>query len=253
MHPASQPAATQPATEPTPASLLTPAQIQIIRVWETNPAQRPRVHVPRRVLDEVLAKYAYNPSVPKGRRLQREVRAWPGWRQLELLFALRAREYYGQVEVLDEPQALLSFRRTIQPEYLMRSCAAANCHARGAGGFTLHRAAPTSDQTLYSNFYILSETTTQVGRLVNRPRPEESLLLQYGLPRREAQDAHPPVAGWQPALQGERDPMYATLVEWIGKQLYQPTPDYELTATSQPAPRQAATTTPTATAPIRRP
>lgn len=215
----------EPATQPSARPLLTSQQINVIRVWESDPAQGPRVRIARPVLDQLLTKYGDSPLVPRG-RAQREVRSWSGGRQLELLFALRAREFYDQVQVLDEPRPLRTFREVIHPQYVLKSCASVHCHASGRTTLTLHRTAPASDQTLYTNFYILHQAATSSGRVIDRARPEQSLLVQYGLPRAQSESPHPLVPGWRPALRGRQDPMYARLLRWIGRELYQPDPAY---------------------------
>lgn len=244
------PGDSQPAASPLPPHpLLTPQQINVIRVWESDPTQQPRVRIPRAILDQVLVQYGDSPLVPKG-RAQREVQSWPGWRKLELLFALRAREFYGSVQVLDEPRSLAAFRQSIHPGYVLSTCASVNCHASADRGLTLYRTAPASDATLYTNFYILSQAATPSGRLIDRAEPEKSLLVQYGLPREQAQTPHPSVPGWRAALRGRQDPLYARLVQWIGRQLYQPEPDYGI----DPAPpTPALSPLPATTTPLQEP
>jgi hypothetical protein len=90
---------------------------------------------------------------------------------------------------------------------------------------------PTSNPTAYSNFLILSRAETGRGLMLDRSRPTDSLLIQYGLPREDAKFPHPDADGWRPSFVGQwdRDPTYRSLVKWIGEELYRPTPNYGIT------------------------
>jgi hypothetical protein len=66
--------------------------------------------------------------------------------------------------------------------------------------------------------------------MIDRAHPEDSLLLQYGLPRNEAKVPHPDVQGFRPAFRrGRDDTKYQAIARWIGSSLLIDaplTPDY---------------------------
>jgi hypothetical protein len=125
-----------------------------------------------------------------------------------------------------DPRVLLEFRNRIQPRILV-GCAAAGCHGGGgSGGFSLYFDAK---ETLpaYTNFYILQETgrTLEGGDtfgngpvyrpMIDRVRPESSLILQFGLPRSVAATPHPDVHGFKPMFRGPSDASFLEVSRWI--------------------------------------
>lgn len=212
---------------------LTAEQINRIRLFEIDLAARPNVRVNRAVWDDLFTRYAGHPLLPRGRAEQTRMRAAEGWRQLQLIFDLRAREYYDQVQVLEDPPAMRTFRTRIHHRYVLNYCGTADCHGgtgQGdidrAGGLELLRVLPSRDDTVYTNFYRLHTARHDDEELIDRVKPEESLLIQYGLPRDRALRPHPEAPGWRFGLRDESDPTYQLLVQWIARELYHPTPDY---------------------------
>ncbi len=206
--------------------LLTDEQINLIKVYEIDLDERPTVVVPPDTIDELFKNYS-DEVIPRGRREQAEFRGMRGYRQLAVLFRVRAKELYGDVIVRDDPPAMLTFKRQIHRQYVLAQCG--ECHGNGgAEGLFLTLDRPTSNPTVYSNFYSLTRVENARGRMLDRQRPEDSLLIQYGLPADEAKAPHPDVEGWRPAFYGDytRSQQYRALVEWIGEELFNPAPNY---------------------------
>ncbi len=227
--PAQQGDATASSTGSLPTQRLTPEQISLIRVYEYDSQARPplRVQVPGEVFDALFTQYRDEPSVaviirqPNG---PANFRNKPGHEVLEFLFKLKARDLYDKVRVLDDPPALTTFRTRIHQTYVLNYCATNQCHG-GSGAasrdFFLFRNNPWEDATAYANFYILhAYKKDDMYRMVDRARPEESLLIQYGLPRRDAKYPHPDKGNWRPhpALTGPAS-IRTLLVNWIGSEL----------------------------------
>jgi hypothetical protein len=206
--------------------LLTSDQINIIRVFETDLADPPKMRIPREVVNDFLDAYAGQavegrgtvPVSPDGRDLfarQRPVEV------LRWFFDLRAREFYPRVEVQENPRALRLFRDTVHRTWLINSCATSKCHGgEEAGRLFLYNRNPTRDESATTNLVILDSYRTNEGLpLVDYREPERSLLLQYGLPRNQAVTPHPPVEGvtrrWQPAFEGPQDRRFRDAVNWI--------------------------------------
>jgi len=163
-------------------------------------------------------------------------------------------EMRQDIIITNDPPAILQFRRTVQP-FVLQNCATMGCHGKsGAPAFSLINPAD-ADPAVYTNFYILQQYTKEIkdagnpfGRghlkLIDRLRPEDSLLLQYSLPTQVAQYRHPPTTGFRPALRGWDDTRYRQLYEWIHDSLKPMEPNYSGIDFKLPSTQPA--TTPTA-------
>ena len=98
-----------------------------------------------------------------------------------------------------------------------------------AGGFLLFNPAD-NDATAYTNFYILQQHVKQAPqqagpfgrgelRMLDRARPEQSLLVQYLLPPTIAEHDHPHVAGYRAFFPNREDARYRRMIDWIGETL----------------------------------
>jgi hypothetical protein len=221
--------------------LLTPEQLTLIKVMELDLA-RPQVHVPREVAEKLFEQYADNPLVPPTREGREALLRKGPSALMELMFRLRAREFYTQVQVRNLPTALADFRSKVHEPYVLNSCATSGCHgsAEGGGRLVLATKRPNSEATLLTNFHILSQFRVRspdgasTVALINIEEPERSPLLQMGLPRKDAIYPHPPVVrslsgidSWKPTLTGSGDRRAKDFVSWV-RGLYTPRPSYTL-------------------------
>jgi hypothetical protein len=221
--------------------LLNAKQINLIRVFEVDLASNPppRVIVPKDAVKELIETYTASPLIPADRAAREAIVRQDPILTLDLIYRLRARDFYDKVQILDQPESLRRFRDDVHRVLILNSCATSDCHGGTSAGrlvFSTFRA--NSDPTVYTNFYLLQQYRTASGEpLLNYEHPERSLLLQYALPRDIARARHPvvppnsPDAGkrdqWRPALQGPGDRRLEAAVDWI-KSLYRPRPNYEL-------------------------
>lgn len=200
---------------------LSPEQVNIIRVWElpndfVNAG--PPIQIPPKVVNEFLEKYRDQPGMPRGRNEERAFRGASDARKLELMMEQRAREFYGEVKVTRDPPAMLDYRSQIHNRYVLNYCATNECHGNTSapGDLFLFQAQPNSDQTVYTDFFILSKFRNARGAMIDRDRPELSLLIQYGMTREAAAFPHPDVPGWRPRFRGSDDPTarrYAQIID----------------------------------------
>jgi hypothetical protein len=217
----------EPAPGQEAAFWLSAEDINKLRVWEL-PADladaRPRIVVPRDVIDELFERYPDDPALPKGRDGRNRFRALPGWQQLDTIFRLRARELYPRVQVVLDPEPLQAFRGQLNPAYVVGYFR----RHFGTGqvpGLYLHRHRPNAAPSAFANFLSLTQATFEGEQFINRATPRRSLLLQWGLPRDQADVPAPAVAGWRPFFTGIDDPRFDEYADWIAS-LYDPTPDY---------------------------
>lgn len=236
---------------PLPAGRLSAEQINRIRLFEVDLQTKPKVRVDRVVWDELFSRYAEQAVTPRGRREQTRMRAAEGWEQLQLIFNLKAREFYDRVQVLEDPPSLWTFRTQIHQRYVLNYCGTAECHggevdtpATRPGQLTVLRLFPNRDDTVYTNFYRLHAARGADGEVIDRQAPARSLLIQYGLPADSAFTPHPTAPGWRAGLRDTSDPTYQLLQRWITQELYHPEPDYGLvpSAASDAPPSPSAVT-----------
>lgn len=242
-----QPPVTGPAGR---AELLTNDDINMIRLMElkeTDTAARLRIDM------ETRRRYAAAKREPLNRVTE--------MRPLDLGLAIRdgdeARDLRSEVRVLNDPAALAEYRTRIQPTVL-NNCAASGCHSGNSGGGLVLLTPASTEAVTYTNFFILNKYARKVESaggnggafsgpalryMIDRTRPQESLMVQYGLPAHLAQYPHKAVANLRPMFQSREDANYRRMVDWIAN-LRTPAPDYEIryqppTASTQPTSQPA--------------
>lgn len=218
---------------PPPPETLNMEQISVIRLWEL-PVDReamaelsPRVRVADEVIEKFIEQYRNRNDFPLGDESLNRLRSAQGYEQLQLMMDMRAREFYDDVVILDDPPPMREFRRTVHPAYLWNYF----IPRFGLGQLDdlrlIRRGRATSAENTYTNFLILHNYARNGSQMIDRSNPEDSLLLQWGLPRDEARQPAPDVPGWRPFFSGTDDPRFQQFVEWI-RSLY-PDPKYGLT------------------------
>ncbi len=261
--PVSRPAATEsaggPAQPPENAKLLKPAEINAIRQAEMRPED---VGVRIRFDRNVLKRYVeYTNRVPA------DFYALNAMQQAEAIMHDGPVEMRKDIQIQNDPPALLQYRRLVQP-FLVQNCATTGCH-NGSNPKYNAILPPESDAATYTNFYILDKYIKKMpqsadavfghgdARMIDRQRPAQSLLLQYALPGAISEIDHPDVQNYHPPLRGLTDPRYRQLLDWVGSSLQPVDPDYgfdyPVPGATQPATNpttaQSATTTRPATPP----
>jgi len=203
--------------------LLSKEQINLLRVFELD-ISNTKFTLKRDVIEKFTDTYADRLF----RAFSAEERAMyirsNESRIVKDMFALRAREFYPQIEVMDDPPSLRRFRDDVHTEWLSNSCATSQCHGgEDAGRLWLFARNAGSKEAVYTNFLILDRFRTTDGRpLIDFDKPSRSLLLQYGLPREDAISPHPKVENfgrnqkWRPVFSGEQDERFIAALEWIG-------------------------------------
>ena len=201
---------------PMGSPLLSDAEVNLIRVYELDLANPPRVQVPPSLIRTMLDKYADNELIPAKKA---EKDAFFSKEPLEIvktLFALKARDLYGEIKVVTEPESLSFFKRRVHDGWLIANCATSRCHGGpDAGRFFLHSRDSKDDNTRYTNLLILLRSRFDTLPLVDPEKPTDSLLFQYALPKTEARRPHPDVRGWSPALTNGRKNLQEDFVDWI--------------------------------------
>ena len=209
-----------------PSKILDADDVNIMRVYEIDFKNPPKLYVSPQSIREVLEKYGDSnliPSDSSGRT--RLFRADPV-EIARLIFKLKARDLYSRIEVNSEPAALNQFRLKVHDGWVIPNCATSRCHGGiDAGRFFLHRRGSKSDKVRYTNLLILERWNELERPLINYERPQDSLLLQYALPRKEARFPHPDVKGFRPVFSRSNKRLLDATLEWITS-MYQPRTRY---------------------------
>ena len=209
-----------------PSKILDPDDVNIMRVYEIDFKNPPKLYVSPESIREVLEKYGDSnliPSDSSGRT--RLFRADP-LEIARLIFKLKARDLYSRIEVNSEPSALNQFRLKVHDGWLIPNCATSRCHGGiDAGRFFLHRRGSKTDKVRYTNLLILERWNELERPLINYERPADSLLIQYALPRKEARFPHPDVKGFRPVFSRSNQRLLQATLDWINS-MYQPRTRY---------------------------
>ncbi|MHC4107902.1 MAG: hypothetical protein ACYSTY_07445, partial [Planctomycetota bacterium] len=178
-----------------PDEIISSEDVNIIRVYEIAFDEPPKVTVKPDTIRTLIETYATSPLIPASQTERTAMFRADPIDLVRLMFELRARELYPQIEVLSEPQALNMFRLRVHDTWLMNNCATSRCHGGvGAGRLFLHRRHYKDERVRYTNLLILErlELDSQ-WPLINYDEPNMSLIIQHGLPRTEARLPHPDV------------------------------------------------------------
>lgn len=232
--PRPKPVEREEAREPFP--LLSQAQIDLIKVFEIDFKDPPRILISRETIQRLLEAYAGSPLLPSTQEGRDALYRKPPLEILDLMFRLRARDFYADVKVLDQPRAMRMFRDDVQAGWLVNSCATNQCHGgRDAGRLILVNRKPRSEAATYTNFLILERFKLNDGTpLLNYDNPAASPLLQMTLPRHESARPHPEVPlgprstdVWKPLFRNSQERGFQRTVEWM-KAMYKPRPEYPI-------------------------
>jgi hypothetical protein len=209
---------------------LTPDDINLMRVFQSDLDDPPKVVVPRELIDEIIRKHAANALVPATQEGREALyRKRPG-QILRLLFELKARDLYGMVRVLEDPPSIKRFRDDVWRGWVLNSCASNRCHGgEEAGRLWLLNAKTNAEATVFTNLMILHQYTLPDGTpLINYDKPAESPLLQMALRPEESKRPHPRVDAitkggerFRPIFSSPEERRFQDTVEWI-KSMYVP-------------------------------
>ena len=216
-------------TRPLPTRLLTLEEVNLIRVYEIDFDNPPRVVIDHADARALLEEFSANPHVPSDAARRNALVDGDPMLMVRLAFGLKARDFYSKIQVITEPATLGQFRKSVHDGWLIPNCATSRCHGGAdAGKFFLFASERGSERVRYTNLLNILLGTSADRPLVNFADAAQSVLVQYALPVDEAQLPHPTVAGWRPVLGKKLNPerLRETLA-WI-KSMYQPRPIYPI-------------------------
>lgn len=154
-------------------------------------------------------------------------------------------EMVKDVKVTNDPEMIVAFRRDTMP-LILQGCATSLCHGgSNAASTKFALISPAADPAAaYTNFYVLQSTKLSINNpqsmaqaggntlqpdtafMMDRTRPEMSLVLQHGLSDQFAQLKHPRVRGYNGIYpRGRDDAKYKAVLDFISS-LSPVQPDY---------------------------
>lgn len=196
--------------------LLSQDDIELIKVYEvdlkSDPA--PRVIIPRDKLRDFLKEYQEDDEDFRGKSKQDAFLRASGHIQLGKMFKHKARDYYKHVRIRSQ---IASFREwgNIHRRYILGYFQP----TFGAGAIPelyLFPRGRDADRIEMTNLYILTQVEIDGKPIIDRNVPEDSLLVQWGLPREEAKFPAPDdIEGWEPKFKNMDDERFEEKVDWI--------------------------------------
>ncbi len=198
--------------------LVSDSDVNLVRVYEIDLKNPPKIRIPDSTIQELIDQYGASALIPSDEKSRKAMLDAPPEKILEIMFEVRARNLYEQVEVLTEPASLNNFRKRIHDNWLLNRCGSRMCHGGPpelAGRFRLHRASRLDDRIRTSNLLALNRLEIDGHRMLDWSNPEQSLLYQYALPRQRASMPHPEVKGWKPIFTPAARTLKQAYQEWI--------------------------------------
>jgi hypothetical protein len=231
--PASAPVA--PKKEPLVHRLLTADEINIIRLKELQ-KDDPKLKV--KFDNGLIKRY-----LSSGDHDASQFNAMTPAAQAYEILGTGDAKMIKDIHILTDPAPLQTYKVKIQP-IIAQGCAAAACHGgEKAGNF--HLFTGNTDAATYTNFFILQAYTKEIDgvkyQALDRGVPDNSLVLQMGLPANIGKPAHPTAVNWKPRFRTVSDQPYQDIYNWLNKTLGAFQPDYGIkVAPSLPATQPAA-------------
>lgn len=216
-----------------PAKTLTDEQISRIRYLELSAMRLRRkepdhvtVKISKDTIDEFLLSMEGHEDF-RGDRARRTFLKMTAPQKLDVIARYKGAAYADKVMITSDPDVFVEFKQQVMPQ-LIRGCATSGCHLSTnkdapVFGFSAKR----NEQAVYSNFLLLNDLEVDTHRVIDRSKPDESLLLTYLLPRTEVQPElrHPGDVEYRPIFRSRTHPRYKILLKWISS-LKHPAEEY---------------------------
>lgn len=202
------------------ANLLTMEDIYRIRLLELSS----RESLPIEYRNDMLKRFVEARLGPQFQKAggERAFLRWKRPRQVRYILnetSRRSGDYRDDIIIKADPLVMKYFRAKVWP-ILRVGCASLHCHggAKGAGKLKLFTGPQSDDRVAYTNYYILHEWKLGDRRIINLDAPQNSLLLEFGLPSDVAKPSlvHPKKRR-KPPFASRRDPDFRKIERWIDK------------------------------------
>ncbi len=207
--------------EGTNAKFLTMPDVYRIRLLELSPGENVSVEYRNDVLKRFM-NARLGPQFTKAGG-ERQFLRWPRVKQVAYILNetdRRSGDYRDDIHVKADPLVMKYFKSQVWP-VIVKGCASQHCHGstEAPGKFRLFAMPLTDDRVVYTNYYILHAWQSRGRKTINLDAPENSLLLEMGLPpdvaKREL--VHPGKKLANPPFPSRQHPDYRKVKAWIEK------------------------------------
>ena len=212
-----------------PKWLVDMEDIYRIRLEEIRPDERVTVKYENDVLDRFI-RMMEGIEEFKQPRFDQTFRGWPRSKQLHFILDKIDRDndvIKNDIHIVVDPKFMVEFRNYIYPvvrQFLDSPKVRAN--RNDVGGLRLLTVGGRNTRVDYTNYLILYGFKYKGQRMIDRDVVEDSLILQWGLPRDIARYPHP--IEQPPTFSSTKSPQYRRIEKWI-QQLKRPVEaDYDL-------------------------
>ena len=224
------PALSVPSESKKLSRILTQEEVYLIRAYESNSKYPPSLKFSEDVREKLLHEFSDDPRLKTGTALHNRVIDGNDQELFQIVRELRAEKFYSALISIDEPDSLRRFREDVHDDWLINRCGTNACHGGiDSGIFLLHKKPKHDDRVRYANLLTLERLELdQTWPILNFNQPDQSLLIQYGLHRKLADNPHPEVKGWNPVPELGRQDEYQATIAWIQSMRQVPRPQYPI-------------------------
>jgi hypothetical protein len=209
-----------------PKDLLSNEDVNLVRVYEIDFKDPPRLTVSPEGVRQLILRYGSSALVPATTQERNALYSKSSVEIARLMFDLKARDLYNYIEVEEDPTSVAKFRTRVHNSWLISNCATSRCHGGvDAGRFFLYTGNAKDQRIRYTNLLTLLNFKVDGKPLINFEDPPNSLLIQYAMTRSSARYPHPDVKGWRPVLSTTTPQLLQDTLDWI-RSMYQPRPEY---------------------------
>jgi hypothetical protein len=209
-----------------PKDLLSNEDVNLVRVYEIDFKDPPRLTVSPEGVRQLILRYGSSALVPATTQERNALYSKSSVEIARLMFDLKARDLYNYIEVEEDPTSVAKFRTRVHNSWLISNCATSRCHGGvDAGRFFLYTGNAKDQRIRYTNLLTLLNFKVDGKPVVNFEDPPDSLLIQYAMTRSSARYPHPDVKGWRPVLSNTTPQLLQDTLDWI-RSMYQPRPEY---------------------------
>lgn len=197
--------------------LVTQRDIYSIRIKELREDDRVVIKYENDVLDRFIDLMRRTERTGWGKRsTERQFRGLSRRRQVAYMMEQEPHNWKLQRDILikTDPQFMVDFRTKVWP--ILRRTAASDKNNYGANlmdGFKFKISASHNERVEYTNFVILVGYKKGRVRMVDRQKPEDSLILKAGLEREIAPDLD--IDGITPPYRIVNSAEYKIVLDWI--------------------------------------
>ena len=199
-----------------PEWLVTKEDIYRIRVEELRPDDTVVIEFRNKVLDRFMKTMQGREGweQPQGEKAFRRFRRAQKVNYILSKIDRDNSAIKDDIIIRSDPKFMQEFRKRVWP-VVSKSCATMSCHGGIDHGakFKLFNFPGRNERIEYTNFLLLDMVEQDGLKMIDRDRPENSMLLQYGLPRNLARYPHPGQV--TPAYRSPSDASYRRVMAWI--------------------------------------